>query len=475
MRLKIEQIAAFSQATVAVAARDDQRYLTGFTWDSRTLVPGDLFVALPGERVEGNDFIAEAVRRGAAAVLASRAPSDAEGALARERGAAILLVEDGVLAFARLAAAWRNTISPELIAVTGSSGKTSTREMIAAICSQSFETLASSANHNNEIGLPASLLAAMPTTEVLVLEMAMRGLGQIAELCRIARPRLGVITNVGTAHLEMLGSREAIARAKAELVSGLPDGRGVAFLNGDDAFSPFIREVAHTAARDIRVVSFGLSAHNDVRASHISYNACGEASFDLWLPGFPEPWPVTLTMPGEHSVKNALAAAAVGAELSIAPAAIVLALEALKPLPLRQNRVRLTDGTVILDDSYNANPDSMRAALALLLQQPKDLVRVAVFGDMLELGSREDEFHRKLGASAATGGVDMLITVGKRARSYALGAREAGMNADAIFVCSTIDEALVVLRERLTRASVILVKGSRALGLERITEEMKTR
>ncbi|MDR1421721.1 MAG: UDP-N-acetylmuramoyl-tripeptide--D-alanyl-D-alanine ligase [Coriobacteriales bacterium] len=472
MRLTAAQIAAFSGAETLIAAPDGQPALTSFAWDSRALESGGLFVALPGERYDGNDFILAACERGAAAILATREPDRRMRAAAEAAGATLLRVRDGQRALARLATAWRQMIAPEVVAITGSSGKTTTRELAAAVAAQVFETHASLANYNNELGVPATVLSASEASEVLIVELAMRGLGQIAELAAIAQPRIGVLTNVGCAHLELLGSREAIARAKAELIEALPDGRGVAILNGDDAYTPFIRELAGVEQRELQTVSFGLGSHNDVRAAHIVYDATGAPSFELWLPGVPEPLFVALQLPGEHSVRNALAAAAVGASLAIAPALIAEALASVVPPPLRQARLVLSNGTVVLDDSYNANPDSVRAALAVLAAYPSERTHIAVLGDMLELGPDEYDLHRDIGTRVRESGVDVLIAVGKRSRAIVEGARAAGMSADALFDVADVHEALTTLRPLLANAPIVLVKASRSMGLDQIAEEL---
>jgi UDP-N-acetylmuramoyl-tripeptide--D-alanyl-D-alanine ligase len=472
MRLTASQIASASRAETRVSTGDPDYPLRSFTWDSRSIQPGALFIALPGERCDGNDCIIEAFRRGAAVVLASRPPTPSERAAAQAASATLLVAHDGLAAFGHLATVWRRSITAKVVGITGSSGKTSTRELVAAVSATGFSTLESLANHNNEIGVPATVLKAQETTEVLVVEMAMRGLGQIAALCEIAQPHIGVITNVGDAHLELLGSREAIARAKAELIDALPEERGIAILNGDDPYSPAIRGSERVVQRHLRVMAYGLGAHNEVRAAHISYDAAGRPSFELWLPGHPEPLPTRLRLPGEHSVRNALAAAATGLSLGIAGRAIIGALEQVEPPPLRQVRRELAGGTVILDDSYNANPDSMRAALGVLAHHPKDQRHIAVLGDMFELGPDELALHHAIGAVACESGVDLLLTIGERALALAEGARQAGLAPEAVVSVATVEEAIALLRLQLPFAPVILVKASRSMRLERIAEEL---
>ena len=469
MHLTISQITEFSQAQTIVPAQDGHCVIQKLGWDSRTLQPGMLFVALVGEAVDGNDFIVDAFEKGAAAIIASRQVSEAQRFSATKHKAALLHVPDGLIALQRLASEYRKTLNAKVIGITGSSGKTSTKQFVSAVMERAFMTIASIGNRNNEIGLPATVLSASPLTEVLIVEMAMRGLGQIAELCEIARPQMGIITNIGPAHLELLGSKENIARAKAELIEALPDGSGIAILNGDDPYTPLIRTSARTSERDISVTTFGLGAHNDIRADHIEYDGLGCASFDLW--GFDGvPRRVRLGISGSHSIYNALAAAAAGTRLGLDLQQIIPALEQAQAAPMRQVNHILEDGTLLIDDTYNANPDSMKAALEVLGRLGKDRPHIAVLGDMGELGTDETELHRQVGAIVGQTGVDVLITVGELALNYARGALEAGMDESHIISCANIDEVMAALAGYRDAPSIILVKASRFMALERVVE-----
>ncbi|MCL1847120.1 MAG: UDP-N-acetylmuramoyl-tripeptide--D-alanyl-D-alanine ligase [Coriobacteriia bacterium] len=476
MQLTISQIAAFSQAQTVVAAADPQTTVEQLAWDSRKLQPDlpALFIALPGESTDGNNFLIEALNNGAAAVIATRPPTEAERQAARLKGAALLQAEDGQAALQRLATHYRDTLSARVIGITGSSGKTSTRLYVCAVLEQAFSTVASQANHNNEIGLPATVLAASPHTEALIVEMAMRGLGQIADLCEIAQPQLGIITNIGPAHLELLGSMDNIARAKAELIEALPNTSGIAILNGDDPYTPQLRQTAQTQQRGIPVILFGLALHNDIRAEHIAYDNQGNASFDLWFLDA-QPRRVQLQAPGRHSIYNALAAAATGVALGLQPQQIVAALEQVSAAPMRQTHYTLTDGTLLIDDTYNANPDSMAAALDVLSHLDPARPHIAVLGDMGELGARREELHAQVGAAAWHSGIDVLLTMGELAKHYAQGAKQAGMDASAIIGCTRCEEAaraLAPYREAEPKP-IILVKASRFMGLERLIALLK--
>ena len=302
----------------------------------------------------------------------------------------------------------------------------------------------------------------------------MRGIGQIEQLCEIAQPDIGIVTNIGPAHLELLGSKHNIAKAKAELISSLPERRGIAILNGDDAYSSLIRELAQTHQRDLRVLQFGLERQNDIRGNHIDFDAQGHPSFDLWLTDA-QPRRVSLKLQGRHSVQNALSAAACGVALGLDAQQIITALAAAQPAPMRQVSQLLADGSLLIDDSYNANPDSMRVALEVLAQQ-EARQHIAVLGDMGELGETQDQLHQDVGSIAAATKLDHLICIGSLARHYASGAIQAGMDARRISCCDSINEALVLLEPQSplrSQAPAILVKASRFMGLERVVEALK--
>jgi UDP-N-acetylmuramoyl-tripeptide--D-alanyl-D-alanine ligase len=473
MQLTVAQIAEFSRALTIVPARDLQQQVQRLSWDTRGLQPGMLYVALPGEKVDGNDYIVEAFEKGAAVVIASRQVDEHERFVALRCRASLLYAPDGQLALQNLARAYRASLATKVLAITGSSGKTSTKNLVNTVLERAFLTASTQANRNNEIGLPATVLSAAPSTEVLIVEMGMRGIGQIAELCEIAQPQIGIVTNIGPVHLELLGTKENVARAKAELIEALPDKQGIALLNGDDPYTPFIREVARTDKREVKVLTFGLGSHNDIRAEHITYDELGRPSFDLWLLEA-APQRVSLALRGEHSVLNALAAAAAGVALGMNASLIASALATAQPPASRQATSELADGTLLIDDTYNANPDSMRAALEVLGHLPADRLHIAVLGDMGELGEDEVQLHQGVGAIASQTGVDVLVTIGELARGFAEGARNAGMDEANIICCSQIDDVLRALVQYREDSPIILVKASRFMQLERIIDALKS-
>jgi len=454
-----------------VGPHDPESIITNLTWDSRIVLPDALFLALPGERTDGNDHIEAAIEAGAAVVLASRETTAAQQQAARDHGAALLEVDEGTggEALLALAAGYRDSLTATVIGITGSSGKTTTKDMVAGVLASGMVTCATYGNYNNEIGVPATVLDADPSTKALVVEMGMQALDEIALLCRIARPSIGIITNVGVAHCELLGSRENIARAKAELVENLPDGTGIAILNGDDPYTSFICQLSRASERGVRTLFYGLSAHNDIRAASIEYDSEGRPSFDLWLPdGLSRR--AKLALQGEHNIYNALAAAACGHVCGIAADSIIKALGSARPAAMRQEMVKLSSGAIIINDTYNANPDSMRAGLALLTHIGLSHRHIAVLGDMFELGDEEERFHREVGAFAHISRIDLLVTVGDLARHIAQGARDVGMQAERIIECSDVTAALEALKPLLVQRPVILVKASRGMRLEQIVE-----
>jgi UDP-N-acetylmuramoyl-tripeptide--D-alanyl-D-alanine ligase len=416
--------------------------------DSRDAGPRTLFVGLRGASTDGGRFAGAALEAGAWGALV--APEHAEAARRPGAPGAVLSAPDPLAALQRLATAWRRELGAEVIGVTGSTGKTSTKDLLLAVLAPHRRTVASRANFNTEVGLPIEVLAAPAGTEVLVLEMAMRGAGQIAELARIAEPTVGVIVSIGPVHLELLGTIEAIAAAKAELIQGLP-AEGTAVIPArEPLLAPHLRE-------DLETITFG--EHGQVRllgsdGDRLTIDRCGtlielEVSFGQ-----------------AHLRRNLLAAVAAAGAVGVLPRGRVeLALT-----PGRGARACLGNGITLIDDCYNANPMSMRAALedlaATAPPEPRAR-RVAVLGDMLELGQDERFFHAEVGEEATRTGVELLVTVGPRAAAMSDGFRgQVRSLADAA-------EAAEVLPELLQAGDVVLVKGSRGVGLELVCRALR--
>jgi UDP-N-acetylmuramoyl-tripeptide--D-alanyl-D-alanine ligase len=429
---------------------DAQAIVRGAAVDSRVIEPGMLFVALRGGNTDGHQFIGAAVDRGAAGVLVSAPSIDAPP------HRPVIRVRDTLRAFHRLARGIRDRQRLRVVGITGSVGKTSTKEMAAAVAAKAFRTARSPENQNTEIGIPLVLANIPEDREVAVLEMAMRGPGQIRELVEIAGPEIGVVTNIGESHLDFFPSRDALAAAKGELIEGLPP-HGYAILNADDVLAWGLR--ARTRAR---VLSFGLE-RGEVRAEAVRPLPMHGSRFSLVTPrGAAE---VTLRVPGRHAVQNALAAAAVGVALGIDAARIAAGLAEATALPMRLEIVRL-GGTVLLSDVYNSSPQSVTAAFDVM-DEVDGAPRVVVLGDMRELGAHAVEAHRRVGREAAQRRIDLLVAFGPLAADLAAEARAEG--GPRVVHTECLEEVVDLLHRTLVSGSVVLVKGSRAMAMERIT------
>ena len=467
VRVTVGQMAQACEARLVCG--DESACVRGVAVDSRKVPAGGAFVAMPGENVDGNDYAARALEAGAAAVLMTREPDESLLARARELGCAVLVAADGERALARLAAWWRTQLNVVCVGVTGSSGKTTTRNMVAAVLGAKYRTHCNEANYNNLLGCSLTLLACPEDAEALVMEMGMDHPGEIAALCKLARPDMGVITNVGVAHIGILGSRENIARAKAELVEALPATDASArvpsrvFLWGEDDYTAWISENV-AEPRGVRVVTYGTAEGDDARATDVALDEAGCPSATLSLPSGASAR-VSLAISGEHNVRNALAAACVGDALGVPAADIARALAACAPIKMHQDVVHVPAGYTVIDDSYNANPDSMRAAIDVLCSLPASR-RVACLGDMGELGERAGWLHAIVGAYVAAKPVDELVCVGPVSAEMAEAARLMGMPPAHVREVPSAEAAVPVLRGMLREGDACLVMASRSTGLD---------
>ncbi|MBQ9041497.1 MAG: UDP-N-acetylmuramoyl-tripeptide--D-alanyl-D-alanine ligase [Eggerthellaceae bacterium] len=463
--------------------------VTGLTWDSRTVKPGDLYVALPGERVDGHDFAAAAVEAGAVAVLGTRELSV---------DVPVIVAADAMQAVADLAAYWRSRLKGTVIGLTGSTGKTTTKNLVRDVLACAGSVVATKANQNNELGVPATLLSADEDTDFVVVEMGMRGLGQIEALCKIACPDWGLVTNVGESHIELLGSRENIARAKSELLAALPQG-GIGFVNAADELLPDLLSFGQAEEHGARIVKF----NEDVRAENVSLDEEGRPSFTLTVAADASALPerdsaagngdkqvahasedkregnaeasaadvkVKLALRGMHNVSNACSAAAVGLAAGLTLSQCAEALAAAQPEKGRQQVFRTAQGVTVVDDSYNANPDSMRASLATFSALEVPGRHIAVLGDMGELGTFALECHERVGALAGQSNLDLLICVGELSEHIALAATDAGMPDSAVHHLSSVDTAIQELKSLVEPGDAVLVKASHFMEFDRIVE-----
>ena len=446
--------------------------------DSRQTIPGSLFVAIPGEKTDGHDFIGEAFKRGASFALIQRdvdasfhtlnlrAVSSADSFLNHDFSTPFCLrVENTVTALQQIARFWRRTLDLRVIGITGSVGKSTTKEMIAEVLSTRYRTLKSPGNLNNEIGLPLTMLRLSSGHQHAVMEMGFYVPGEIAFLCDIALPQIGVVTNVGTVHAERAGSQEAIARGKAELVQALPPApEGVAILNFDD---PWVQKMEERTRA--RVFFYGLSPEAHLWADQVVGLGLEGIRFRMHYAG--ETLHVKIPLIGRHSVHTALRASAVGLAEGMNWQEI---LEGLNQghTQLRLAAVRSENGALLLDDTYNASPESMLAALNLL--DEIEGRKVAVLGDMLELGPYERGGHEMVGLRAAQV-AEVVVTLGARAHIIADAARRTGMKKSAIIEFDDIDPLMEWMKANLTRNDVVLIKGSHGLRMDRITASLEVR
>ncbi len=446
--------------------------VSGVSIDSRHTKPGDLFAAIAGERVDGHAFTDQAIKLGASALLTSREVAGDQVIVPASPDA----LDPAIHAIAKLSAHVRAGMhGVEVVGVTGSSGKTSTKDMIGQILSHAGVTHAPAGSQNNELGLPLTLLSAPFDVKYLVAEMGMRGLGHISHLCDLAKPTIGVVTNVGRAHIGEVGSIEAIAKAKSELVSAIPSS-GVVVLNADDE-----RVIAMRTLTEATVFSYGLSESADVRAENLHLTSYGSYNFDLVYRG--DRIPASIPMLGEHNVLNALAAAAVGIAVGMEIEDIARALTTLKQMSKWRMEVHQIPGNVtIINDAYNANPESMSAALHTLTAIPATGRSFAILGKMHELGTTSDEIHSQVAKLAIELGVARVVAVGELATSYGLpamssevsGDESSGVNGqDSVWLPDFV-QACDYIVNQVNSGDILLFKASRAEQFEVLAEQIET-
>lgn len=433
--------------------------IKGISIDSRTVREGELFIAIRGDRFDGHTFVADALNKGAWGALVERD--------ALEKGYAVMgglrnviPVENTLIALQEMSMIHRKKFPVLLIGVTGSNGKTTTKEMLASILRQTGPVLKTEGNLNNHIGVPLMLLRLEERHKFAIIEMGMSGLGEIEALTRLAQPSVGVITNIGPAHLQFLGDTGAVAQAKGELLQMMRTD-GTAVLNADDRYYTALK-----ARYEGRVLTFGIEQHADVRAKDIRLE---RDHTDLTLCFDDRSTAVRLRTVGRHNVANALAAAAAALAAALPLDVVRTGLEEFRPVAMR-SELKDVNGRTILADYYNANPASVKAALETLASLKGGGRAVAVLGDMLELGPEAAALHREIGQTAARLGIDALICVGPLSRNIAEGAAAGGMPRGRIFEAATTAQAAVLLGEQTREGDTVLVKGSRGMKMERVLE-----
>lgn len=442
----------------------------GCVIDSRQARDGEAFFALVGEKVDGHDYIEAAWRNGASTAIAEKAKLKGRPDISVPEGKALILVESGLTAMQDLAKAWRLELGAKVIGITGSNGKTTTKDMVAAVLAQKYQVYRNKENQNNELGVPMTLLNAPEGTEILVVEMGMRGLGQIEALCKLVQPDTGVITNIGTTHMELLGSQENIAKAKWELINALPKD-GTAILNSEDFWS--VKKAENDSHPQFFYGIEGKYHLANLQGENLIQTGTLGTQFKCYDRS--EEALVQLPLPGEHNVLDALAALSVGKLYGIS---LSQGCQGLKELELSKMRLELHKGihkSTILSDVYNANPTSMIASLKVLSQRA-DQKTLAILGEMYELGEASESGHYEVGQAAAELGITELITVGQLADAIAQGALETGMMPKRVHKCpdrdSAIDQARSIL-SALRGETWILIKASRGMKMEKITEALE--
>ncbi|MDO9536526.1 MAG: UDP-N-acetylmuramoyl-tripeptide--D-alanyl-D-alanine ligase [Bacillota bacterium] len=432
--------------------------------DSRAVEGGELFFPLQGDKADGHNFILDALKKGARGSLLERDKLSLLNTGMIPEGKVVIVVENSIHSLQKLASYHRNKFSLPIIAVTGSSGKTTTKDLIASVLSTRYNMLKTEGNLNNHLGVPLTLLRLREEHQAAVMELGMSGLGEIALLTSLTKPAFGVITNIGEAHLGLLGSIDNIARAKGELLKTMGP-QGKALLNGDD---PLLRAMGDKF--EGKSFYYGFEDGADLRALSCSPHDMGygfEAAFpngemkSFWIP-----------LLGKHNVYNALAAAAVGFHFSLEPDEIKKGLAVGNITKLRMEKTLVKGGFWVINDSYNANPASMKAALHSLKESAQNNVSIAVLGEMLELGSAAEEKHFEVGKYLAFLGIDLLITLGTLASHISQGAREAGFPPEKIIEASSNREVIEGLESIHLPGAFILIKGSRGMKMEKIAEEL---
>jgi UDP-N-acetylmuramoyl-tripeptide--D-alanyl-D-alanine ligase len=443
-------------------SQDVKQRIRHVVTDSRLVRKGDLFIAFQGERFDGHAFVPKSLAQGAVCALVQedyRLPP-----MPKHAGTPMLLgVRDTLEAYQRLATHYRNRFPIPVIAITGSNGKTTTKEMVAHVVAQRWKTLKTEGNLNNRIGVPQTLFQLTPRHQAAVIEMGVDQQGQTTRLCEIARPTLGVITNIGPDHLEFFGSMEGSAQAKAELLDHLPQD-GAVVLNADDEYFDYL-----AARAQCRVVAFGASPKAVIRAVNVRPDKKGGTVFGLVLPGKSRQTDIHIRTQGQHNVSNALAAAAVGYALGLSGTAIAEGLAKFRPAAMR-SQISTSHGVQVINDCYNANPASMKAAIQLLAELGRGKRSIAALGDMLELGADSKRMHREVGAFLAARGIGHLLACGVLGREVAEGARQAGMAPDRIAELPDAQAAAAALARMVRQGDVVLVKASRGMRMEQVVE-----
>lgn len=428
--------------------------ISGITTDSRKLQQGDMFIALKGEKFDGHEYAEAAIKNGATLVLTQQKLKD---------DIPYILVADTMQALHKLAKHYKSKFDIPFVAITGSSGKTTTKDMIASVLSEKYNVLKTEGNFNNAIGLPITLFRLEKKHEICVVEMGMSSLGEIEALAEIVRPNVGVITNVGTAHIEKLQSRENILKAKTEMFTYF-NSSNTAIINGDNDMLQKLDNKAY------KIISYGLESNNQCKAENVIEKGEAGIDFDMVYQGLREFYQVP--MPGIHNVYNALSAICVAKIYGLDKNQINAGLAKFKPSKMRMEIFQGILNTKVINDVYNANPDSMMAAINVLASMEAAGRKICILGDMFELGEFAEAEHRKIGRFAMEKGIDLLLAVGKMASETIKGASMAGTNQQ-LYCFDSNEEVINNLKAIIKQQDMILIKGSRGMNMENIVESLR--
>lgn len=454
MYLSIDEILKATGGTVI--SEGGYTPVKAITTDSRVAGPGELFIPLIGDRFDGHDYIPKAFENGASAALTQKDAIPVEGRV-------LIRVADTSAALRDLAAWYRSKFRIPFVGITGSVGKTSTKDMVANVLGRRYNVHSTEGNLNNEIGVPLTVFKLDETHEAAVLEMGMSGFGEISRLTAIVKPAVAIITNVGMSHIEKLGSRNNILKAKLEILEGL-DSNGLVILNSDDNLLDGVKNLLNH-----RTVSYGIGEGADYQAGNINSSGEGGIDFELTVEG--RAYDVHLSVPGVHNVSNALAAVAAGRELNVPMEDIIEGIARYKPGKMRLNIIS-ANGLRIINDTYNASPQSMKAALDVLEEIGMTGCRIAVLGDMLEMGEWAKDAHYEVGRYAAGKKLSRLITIGPNAVYIGEGAVESGFPAEAVSIFTNNKEAVRFIEKIIQNGDTILIKGSRGMKMEELANQL---
>ncbi|MBR1802691.1 MAG: UDP-N-acetylmuramoyl-tripeptide--D-alanyl-D-alanine ligase [Clostridia bacterium] len=457
-KITVKDIISVTKGTLASGR--EEILCEHFCTDSRKVQANDTYVGIKGENVDGNQFYEMALKQGASCCILQGVDIP-EIIKSQYPSTAIVLVENTVKALQQIAAYKRSLYDIPVVAITGSVGKTSTKDIVASVLSQKFHVLKTQGNFNNEIGLPLTVLQ-LKDHDAMVVEMGMNSFGEISLLTNIAKPLVAVITNVGTAHIGMLGSRENILKAKLEILEGLQKDGTVIINNDNDLLHEWNEKQNH----EYNVITYGIHEKSTIEATEISLQEEG-STYIAKVDG--SSYPVTIQVGGEHFVYNSLCAIAVSRIFKIPMEQVLKGILEFELTKKRMEIKKAKNGAIVINDCYNANYDSMKAALDYLGKMPNNQ-KIAVLGDMLELGEYSKELHEKVGEAVAENHIDLLICVGNEAKNIAKKAEENGMKKEAIFTADSNEKAIAILQEKLQKDDVVLLKASNSMNFTQICE-----